>query len=79
MAKHQAPVATREPAVVIGTVSGIVAAILALIIAFGGSLSDDQQAAIMGVVAALAPIVSGILTRRKVTPVDSDGTPLPQD
>lgn len=58
----------REPAITIGAVSAAVAAILALLTAFGVPLDDAQEKAILGVVAALGPIVTGLLIRRKVTP-----------
>ena len=55
-----------EPAAIIGTITAIVTALIAFAVAFGINLSDDQQAAILGLVAALAPIVAALLTRRKV-------------
>jgi hypothetical protein len=59
----------REPAVVIGTITAAVAAILALLVAFGIELDQTQQVAILGVIAGVGPLVAAILTRRKVTPV----------
>ena len=59
-----------EPAITIGTITAAVAAVLALLIAFGVDLTDEQTAAILGLVAAVGPIVAAILTRRRVTPVD---------
>tara|TARA_R100000655_G_C2995376_1_gene193653 strand:+ start:1624 stop:1827 length:204 start_codon:yes stop_codon:yes gene_type:complete len=58
-----------EPAVVNGIVAAA-AAVIALLVAFGLDLDDTQQAAILGVVAVLAPIVAAIVTRSKVTPVN---------
>ena len=63
-----------EPAVTVATITAVVAALLALLAAFGLSLSQDQTAAIMGVVAVLAPLVSGFITRGKVSPVVSEVT-----
>lgn len=60
---------SREPAAVIGVITGLAVAIVGLLVAFGVDLTDDQQKAILGVVAAVAPIVAAVLIRRKVTPV----------
>ncbi len=59
---------TTEPAVTIGTVTALVSAVLALLVTFGVDISDDQQNAILALVGVLAPIVAGVLIRRKVTP-----------
>lgn len=61
-----------EPAVTVASITAVVTALLALLTAFGLSLSQDQTAAILGVVAVLAPLVSGFITRGKVTPVDGE-------
>ena len=66
--QHVPTLTEREPAVVIGTVTAAVAAVLALLIAFGVDLTQDQQVAILGVIAGVGPLVSAVLTRRKVTP-----------
>ena len=58
----------KEPAITVGTVSAAVAAVLTLLVAFGIDVTEEQQTAILGVVAALGPIVTGLLIRRKVTP-----------
>lgn len=55
-----------EPAAIIGAITGLVTAVLALIVAFGIDLDTSQQAAILGLVAALAPIIAGIITRQAV-------------
>lgn len=57
-----------EPALTVGAITAAVSAILALLVAFGLDLSDDQTAAILGVVAVLAPLVATAITRGKVTP-----------
>jgi hypothetical protein len=57
-----------EPAITVGAITAVVSAILSLLAAFGLNLSADQTAAIVGVVAVLAPLVSGYVTRGKVTP-----------
>ena len=59
-----------EPALTAGTITSAVTAVLSLLVAFGLGLTDDQQTAILGVVAVLAPLVVAIVTRPKVTPVD---------
>ena len=55
-----------EPAVVIGTVTTAVAAILAVLVAFGIDLSPGQQVAILGVVAGVGPLVVAFVTRSQV-------------
>lgn len=60
----------REPALTVGTVTAAVTAVLALLVAFGLDLTDDQRNAILGVVAVLAPLVATVVTRGKVTPVN---------
>ena len=57
-----------EPAITVGSVSAAVAAVLALLVAFGVPLDDAQQKAILGVVAAAGPIVAALITRRFVSP-----------
>ncbi len=63
----------REPAITVGTISAAVAAILTLLVAFGLDITEEQQTAILGVVAAVGPIVTGLLIRRKVSPVEVPG------
>lgn len=60
---------SKEPAITIGTVSAAVAAIIGLAVAFGAPITEDQQIAILGVVAAVGPIVAAVLIRHVVTPV----------
>ncbi len=70
MARHLAPTgASREPAAVIGLVGTAVASVLALIVAFGVDLTAEQQAAILGVVAGVGPVIVGLLIRPRVSPV----------
>lgn len=57
-----------EPAITIGSISAAVAAIIAVAVAFGIPISEDQQIALLGVVAAVGPIVTAIITRRFVVP-----------
>ena len=55
-----------EPAVVIGTVTTAVAAILAVLVAFGIDLNPGQQVAILGVIAGVGPLVVAFVTRSQV-------------
>ena len=64
-----APLTAREPAIVIGTVTTAVTAVLALLVAFGIDLSQGQQVAILGVIAGVGPLVVAFLTRSKVAPI----------
>jgi ABC-type spermidine/putrescine transport system permease subunit I len=57
-----------EPAITVAGITAAVAALIGLLVAFGVSLSDDQQKAILGAVAVIAPLVAGYVTRGKVTP-----------
>ncbi len=49
---------SKEPAVLISTVSAFLTAILGLGVAFGAEITDDQKNAILGVVAAVVPIIA---------------------
>lgn len=60
---------TREPLVTVGTITGAVTAVIALLVAFGFDLTAEQQTAILAVVAVAAPFVVAAATRSKVTPV----------
>lgn len=41
-------------------------AVLALLVAYGFDISQEQQVAILGIAAVLAPVIAGIVTRSKV-------------
>jgi len=60
-----------EPATIVGTITGIAAAVVTLVVVFGLALTVAQQAAILGLVAVVAPVLSGIITRSKVYSPDS--------
>lgn len=60
---------TREPLLTVGGIVAAVTALLACLVAFGLDLTDDQQAAVIGVAGVVAPILVAVLTRPKVTPV----------
>jgi hypothetical protein len=55
-----------EPLLSVGTVTAVATAAIAVAVAFGLKLSEGQTATIIGVVAALAPLVVAWLGRRKV-------------
>jgi len=71
---------TREPLVSVAGITAAVAAVLAVLVAFGLDLSEAQTAAILGAVAVLAPLVVALAVRGKVTPTadprNDDGVPL---
>jgi hypothetical protein len=60
---------TREPLVTRATIVTIATAVLSLLVTLGLHIDKDTKVAILGVVAALAPLVVAALTRHKVTPV----------
>lgn len=53
-----------EPIVTVAGVSSAVSAVIALLVAFGLQLTVEQTAAIMGVVAVIAPIVVALIARK---------------
>lgn len=55
-----------EPAAVISTITAAVAATLALLVAYGFDVTQEQREAILGITAVLAPIVAGLITRQYV-------------
>lgn len=57
-----------EPAVTTGTIVAIVSALIAVIVAFGLPLTDEQQNAIIGAVSVIAPLVVAVVVRPRVTP-----------
>lgn len=57
-----------EPVMTGATVLALVGAVLVLLRSFGVMITDDQYNAIIGVVAIVAPIVVGVIVRRKVSP-----------
>lgn len=71
-----------EPLVTVAGISAAVSAVIALLVAFGLDLSTEQTAAILGVVAVLAPLAVTV-ARSKVTPIanpkDADGNKLTPD
>jgi len=70
MADHAAPSVTgaaREPAAIIGLVTAAVTSILALLVAFGVELTQEQQIAILGVIAGVGPLIAAFLIRGQVS------------
>jgi hypothetical protein len=59
-----------EPLVTVASLTAIVSAVIGLLVAFGVNLSDEQTAAILGIVAVLAPLAVAAFARGKVTPVE---------
>lgn len=57
-----------EPVLTAAALASVVSAVLALLIAFGVSLSEVQTAAILGAVGTVAPFALAFLARSKVTP-----------
>lgn len=55
-----------EPVFNRGLVVAAVTALLALLVAFGVPIDDAQQTAILGFIAAAAPIVAAVWARRSV-------------
>jgi hypothetical protein len=58
-----------EPAITGGIIVAIAGAILGVVVAFGVSITPDQQKAIMVLVAAVAPIIAAVIIRQFVWPV----------
>lgn len=60
------PNAPKEPLAYVAAITTFVVAALALFVAFGLKISDDQQAAILGFIAPAAVIVTVLWSRLKV-------------
>lgn len=59
----------REPLVTVATLTALVSGVVGLLVAFGVNLTSDQEKAILGITAVVAPLVVAAFARRKVTPV----------
>lgn len=59
---------TREPLFSIASATATAAALLGALVAFGVPLTDDQQKAVLALVAVLAPFVVALVARPTVTP-----------
>ena len=70
----------QEPVITANSIVAFISAAIVLAITFGLSISEEQKAAILGVVVIVAPLVAAWWARRKVTPLaepkDEDGSPL---
>lgn len=60
------PGAPTEPLITVGTITALVTTGLALLVAFGIPVSDDRQAAILGVIGVVAPLVVMAIGRARV-------------
>jgi uncharacterized protein YacL len=62
---------TNEPVLTATTIGAVVGAFLALLIAFGAPIGNEQVQAILTFVGVLAPVVlSAVYARSRVTPTD---------
>jgi flagellar biosynthesis/type III secretory pathway M-ring protein FliF/YscJ len=73
----------RPEPVLAGQIGAAITALIGIAVAFGVNLDRDQQAALLGLVAALVALAGTVgawRARRQVTPLaapqDEDGTPL---
>ena len=57
-----------EPLISISSIVAGATAVIALLVAFGVPLTEDQKVAILGLVGVLAPVLVALVTRGKVTP-----------
>lgn len=64
---------SKEPAAIVGAITAIVSAVLVFLESFGVSLTDDQQAAIRGIVAVVAPLIAAVVIRNFVVSPASAG------
>jgi ABC-type thiamine transport system ATPase subunit len=58
-----------EPALTIGLITAFITAVITLVVAFGVTITQEQAAAILGVVGAGGSLLQALWTRRRVTPV----------
>lgn len=67
--RHASP--DTEPAISIGAIIALVAAVLAAAVAFGVPITSDQRETILAVIATAGPIVAALFIRGRVTPNDN--------
>jgi hypothetical protein len=60
------PGAPAEPLISVGTITALLAAGLAIAVAFGLHLTDDQKGAVLSLIALVAPFVVAVVGRAKV-------------
>jgi hypothetical protein len=58
--------APTEPALAVGAVAAIVGAGLAVLVAFGLDLTEDQTNSILGLTLVAGPVILALITRSKV-------------
>jgi len=63
--------APTEPLISVGTLTAFAVAVVAALVAFGIDLDDDKQAAILGVVGVVAPLIVMAVGRSKVFSPDT--------
>lgn len=70
----------REPLLTRASWVALVTAVIAVAVAFGLPLTDEQQKALIALAGVLAPVAAAVWARGQVTPVadprDDDGQPL---
>ena len=57
-----------EPLISISSIVAGATAVIALLVAFGVQLTEDQKVAILGLVGVVAPVIVALVTRGRVTP-----------
>ena len=57
-----------EPLISVSSIVAATTAVIALLVAFGVPLTEDQKVAILGLVGVLAPVIVALVTRGRVTP-----------
>ena len=60
------PNAPQEPLLTVGAITAVATALVGALVAFGLPLSNDQQAALLGLVAVVAPLVVAVWGRTRV-------------
>lgn len=63
----------REPAAIVGTATAVVSAILVFLQSMGMNITDQQQDAIRGLVAVVAPLIAAFVIRNFVVSPASAG------
>lgn len=61
-----------EPLITVASITAAATAVIGLLVSFGLDLTGDQQTAILGVVAVVAPLIVAAVTRSKVTPASKE-------
>jgi hypothetical protein len=60
------PDAPSEPLITVGSITSAVTAVIALVVSFGLHVTNDQQSAVLGVIAVVAPFLVALVGRGKV-------------